>query len=279
VVIEKYLWKDLPTLLATYTADDNLFIKYNYSDARTPNSATYAGNTYYLMYDQVGSLRTVSDVNGNVVKELTYDSFGNILSDTLPSVQLPFGFAGGLYDSDTKLIRFGYRDYYSVTEKWTAKDPIGFDGGDTSLYGYVLGDPVNFVDVDGLKSSGYTQGGGVNLFAGVAGGSANIFFAEVYGDNGVEVGTFIEICIGLGLGLYAEVGSNTGVCEVDDRLDDLAGPSIGLGGGLAYGSDGISGDAQIGAHSISGNSDLGVFPSVGLGAHGGIKGCYTKRLD
>jgi len=29
------------------------------------------------------------------------------------------------------------------------KDPIGFAGGDTNLYGYVLGDPVNFVDPTG----------------------------------------------------------------------------------------------------------------------------------
>jgi len=34
--------------------------------------------------------------------------------------------------------------------KWTAKDPIRFRGGDVNLYGYVLGDPVNFVDPMGL---------------------------------------------------------------------------------------------------------------------------------
>ena len=29
---------------------------------------------------------------------------------------------------------------------------LGFDGGDLNLYGYVLGDPVNFVDPTGLKT-------------------------------------------------------------------------------------------------------------------------------
>ena len=66
-------------------------------------------------------------------------------------MKVPFGFAGGLYDSDTKLTRFGYREYDAETGKWTAKDPIGFNGGDTNLYGYVLGDPVNLVDPEGLK--------------------------------------------------------------------------------------------------------------------------------
>lgn len=65
--------------------------------------------------------------------------------------ELPFGFPGGLYDQHTGLIRFGFRDYDPETGRWTARDPIGFAGGDTNLYGYVLGDPVNGIDPEGLK--------------------------------------------------------------------------------------------------------------------------------
>ena len=88
-------------------------------------------------YDQVGSPRVVYTENGQIVKEITYDSFGTILHDTNETLKIPFGFAGGLYDADTELVRFGYRDYDPVTGKWTAKDSIGFDGGDSNLYGYV----------------------------------------------------------------------------------------------------------------------------------------------
>jgi hypothetical protein len=38
--------------------------------------------------------------------------------------------------------------------RWTAKDPIFFAGGDTDLYGYVLNDPINLVDPDGLRNWG-----------------------------------------------------------------------------------------------------------------------------
>jgi len=107
-------------------------------------------NRYYLHYDQVGSLRLVTDSNHNIIKEITYDSYGNILTDSNPSFKVPFGFAGGLYDSDTKLVHFGYRDYDPFTGKWTAKDPLLFGGGDSNLYGYVLNDPVNLVDPEGL---------------------------------------------------------------------------------------------------------------------------------
>jgi RHS repeat-associated protein len=62
---------------------------------------------------------------------------------------LAFGFAGGLYDKDTGLVRFGARDYDAVVGRWTSKDPVRFDGGGLNFYGYALNDPVNHVDPNG----------------------------------------------------------------------------------------------------------------------------------
>jgi RHS repeat-associated protein len=84
------------------------------------------------------------------VKRIDYDSFGNILNDSNPAFTVPFGFAGGLHDRDTGLVRFGYRDYSPELGRFTAKDPIDFNGGDTNLYAYVMNDPVNLVDPLGL---------------------------------------------------------------------------------------------------------------------------------
>lgn len=86
---------------------------------------------------------------GAVAQRIDYDEFGVVLNDTNPGSQ-PFGFAGGLYDKDTGLVRFGARDYDVQTGRWTAKDPILFAGGDTNLYGYVLDDPINFRDINDL---------------------------------------------------------------------------------------------------------------------------------
>ena len=174
VVVEKYLWADLTTLLAVYDANDNLIQRFEYADQRMPVAMTdESGTKHYLHYDQVGSLRAVSETNGNIVKIITYDTFGNILTDSNPSLKVPFGFAGGLYDHDTKLTRFGYRDYDAYTGKWTAKDPIGFDGGDSNLYGYVLGDPVNFTDSIGLDwlsdTANFSAGIGDALLLGFGG--------------------------------------------------------------------------------------------------------------
>ncbi|MEA3491148.1 MAG: RHS repeat-associated core domain-containing protein [Campylobacterota bacterium] len=120
------------------------------------------------MLHQRHFLRSSPDnTNLAIVKEITYDTYGNVLSDSNPSFKVPFGFAGGLYDTDTKLTRFGYRDYDAYTGKWTAKDPIGFAGGDSNLYGYVLGDPVNWVDEDGL-ARGKNRGDGSSSGKGTA---------------------------------------------------------------------------------------------------------------
>ncbi|WP_345992191.1 RHS repeat-associated core domain-containing protein [Sulfurimonas sp. HSL-1716] len=151
-ITEKYLWADLTTLLAVYDGNDNLLRRYDYADSRMPYKMESKGKAYYLAYDQAGTLKAVADARGKVVKAITYDSFGNILEDTNPKLHIEFGFAGGLQDTDTGLVHFGYRDYDPVTGKWTAKDPIGFNGGDTNLYGYVLGDPVNLVDPKGLAT-------------------------------------------------------------------------------------------------------------------------------
>jgi len=120
-----------------------------------PYAMVSGGSTYYLAYDQVGSLRLITDTSGHTVKQIDYDSFGNILVDSNSSFTIPFGFAGGLHDRDTNLVRFGYRDYSPELGRWTAKDPILFAGGDTNLYGYVSNDPVNWVDPEGLFSWGF----------------------------------------------------------------------------------------------------------------------------
>lgn len=78
-----------------------------------------------------------------------HDEFGVVVVDTNPGFQ-PFGFAGGLYDSETRLVRFGARDYDSVTGRWTARDPILFRGGSSNLYRYINNEPVNAIDPSGL---------------------------------------------------------------------------------------------------------------------------------
>jgi RHS repeat-associated protein len=151
VITEKYLWENKTRLLAVYDGSNNLKQRYEYTVGNTPTAYTEAGQRYYILTDQLGSPRVITDDSGVVLREIEYDSFGNIVNDSNSEHALPFGFAGGLVDQHTGLIRFGFRDYDPETGRWTARDPIGFAGGDTNLYGYVLGDPLNGIDPDGLE--------------------------------------------------------------------------------------------------------------------------------
>jgi RHS repeat-associated protein len=109
------------------------------------------GVTYRLISDNVGSVRLVVDTaTGNIAQRIDYDEFGVVLQDTNPGFQ-PFGFAGGLYDQQTKLVRFGARDYDTETGRWSSKDPALFNGSGGNLYLYAESDPINYFDPDGAK--------------------------------------------------------------------------------------------------------------------------------
>ncbi len=106
---------------------------------------------YQIITDHLGSPRLVVNVaTGTVVQRMDYDEFGNVTYDSNPGFQ-PFGFAGGLYDTETKLVRFGFRDYDAITARWITKDPLLFKGGVSNLYEYCINDPVNLVDFMGLQ--------------------------------------------------------------------------------------------------------------------------------
>ncbi len=135
--------------------------KFNVPDYFTSNKEDGTTlKTYRIISNHLGSpVMIVNTDTGEIVQKIKYDEFGRELELDDPNGLgrdfQPFGFAGGLYDHLTGLVRFGARDYDAETGRWTSKDPIGFAGGDTNLYGYVINDPVNWVDGNGCAMSGF----------------------------------------------------------------------------------------------------------------------------
>ena len=217
-VVEKYLWRDNTTLLAVYDGLDNLTMRFNYADGRLPISMLRGGNTYYMMYDQVGSLKLIVDSTGSTTKRIDYDSFGNIINDTNPGFTLPFGFAGGLHDRDTGLVRFGARDFDPTIGRWTAKDPIDFAGGDTNLYGYVANNPVNFIDPNGEFINGITAGIGASIGAAV--GATNAIFNGGSIWKGAAFGALTGATAGFtfGASIYVHAAAHAAISAGTDVL-------------------------------------------------------------
>ena len=239
-VVEKYLWQGLTRLLAVYDDSDNLLMRFEYADGRMPVKMTKNGISYYLLFDQVGTIKSVVDATGSAVKRIEYDFFGNVIADSNPTFGMPFGFAGGLFDRDTILVLFGYRDYDPAIGRWVAKDPIDFAGGDTNLYGYVQNDPINFIDPYGLWSLdiGFTGSGTGNAALNV----------------GIQIGS---------TGAYAYYGAGLGGGAGLSATISTADPSSGVSvSGTARGGTGTWGAfGNVGVDSSSG----AVTPSAGIG--------------
>ena len=159
VMEQGWLYQDGLNPVAELDGSGQVVSRFVYgTSGHVPTYMLKDGVTYALLSDVRGSVRRVVEVStGAVVQELEYSPFGRVLVDTNPGFQ-PFGYAGGLYDVDTGLVRFGARDYDGGIGRWTAKDPIGFSGGDANLYGYVLADPVNGVDPSGLDCESKLRG-------------------------------------------------------------------------------------------------------------------------
>lgn len=128
---------------ATLAENDDIDIRF--LDTREHGTAPQAlvrdGHEYLLIRDHLGSVRAVVEaLTGKVVQALTFDPLGRCLGDTNPGWQ-PFGFAGGITDPASGLVRFGQRVYDPFVGRYLSPDPDM--AGLVNRYQFAGGDPVN----------------------------------------------------------------------------------------------------------------------------------------
>ncbi len=255
VLVQGFLYESNLRPIAELDGSGGLVSRFVYATRlNVPDYLVKAGVTYRILTDHLGSPRlVVNTASGVIAQRMDYDSFGNVLTDTNPGFQ-PFGFAGGLYDPETKLVRYGARDYDPQTGRWTAKDPLLFMPGETNLYAYVSNDPVNRIDPDGLwgftvggtVGAGLGAGGSLGIGFGVDFSSGKVFFYE-YAQGGVHIGA--SVGCGLEGSLFRDFGTLQG-----------RGTEVGVNtpiGGLAMGGNG----------EIPNSVTLSVGPSLGADMH------------
>ena len=154
VLVQGWLYRDQLKPVAELDGSGQVVARFVYgSNPLVPDYMIKDGTTYRILTDHLGSPRLVVDTaTGSVVQRRDYDAWGRVTLDTNPGFQ-PFGFAGGLEDPDTGLVRFGARDYDPEVGRWTAKDAVGFRSADANLYRYAFGDPINRVDPNGQAAA------------------------------------------------------------------------------------------------------------------------------
>ncbi|GLQ98265.1 RHS repeat-associated core domain-containing protein [Dyella mobilis] len=104
----------------------------------------------YIVADQMGTPRAVSDSGGNLEWQNAYQ--GNPWNEKTPTSLngyiLNLGFPGQYYDLETGLNYNVHRDYDSSTGRYIESDPLGLRAG-PSTYAYVGGNPLGGVDPSG----------------------------------------------------------------------------------------------------------------------------------
>ncbi len=153
VLVKQWIYRDQLKPVAELDGAGNLVSEFIYgTKANTPDLVVRGGVTYRVVSDQLGSpVLAINTANSSDVPfQATYAAFGERTLVAGTDDWMPFGFAGGLYDIDTRLTRFAARDYDPRYGRWIDKDPVKFGGHQANLYAYVGNDPVNFTDIDGL---------------------------------------------------------------------------------------------------------------------------------
>jgi RHS repeat-associated protein len=187
------------------------------SRPNVPDLVIKGAKTFRLIVDQLGSPRMAVNVADatEIPYRVDYSAFGaptwrGTGAALNPDFDwIPFGFAGGLYDAATGLVRFGARDYDPGIGRWISKDPIRFDGGQANLYVYAGNDPINSADATGLSAC--TLGIlGIVVSCGSAGG-------EIAGALAASVPTG-GLAIAAGIGAIA-VQSFSCAAAIDSAVD------------------------------------------------------------
>ena len=123
----------------------------------------------FLHADERGSIVAITDSAGRKLAILTYDEYGipgpgNVLANG----QAPrFQYTGQMWIASLGMYDYKARMYSPTLGRFLQADPIGYGDG-LNLYGYVGGDPVNFVDPTGTLNcqreggyASYTPEGGI----------------------------------------------------------------------------------------------------------------------
>ncbi len=103
-----------------------------------------SGTNYYFSYDHLGSVREVTDPNGNVISRYDYDPYGRLTVNQ--GVPPRLGFAGMYDHQPSGLGLTEYRAYDPNLGRWESRDLVESN----NAYIYALSDPIDNLDPLGL---------------------------------------------------------------------------------------------------------------------------------
>jgi RHS repeat-associated protein len=147
---ERYGYNEDSQILGEYGSTNRDYIWLDGIPVANVDTSGAASTIAYVTADQLGTPRTIADVNGNMEWQNAYQ--GNPWNEQAPASTgyvYNLGFPGQYFDAETGLTNNVSRDYDSSTGRYVESDPFGLRAG-SSTYGYVGNNPFIAVDPYGL---------------------------------------------------------------------------------------------------------------------------------
>jgi len=117
------------------------------------NAASSPPLVYAIHADHLNTPRVLVDKNNAMRWRWLGEPFGTTAPETnpqgLPSLTFNLRHPGQFYDVESGMFYNLNRDYVPGAGRYTQSDPIGLAGG-IDTYGYVGGNPLSYVDPEGL---------------------------------------------------------------------------------------------------------------------------------
>jgi RHS repeat-associated protein len=211
---QTYVWNTTsgtPQVLSDGTTD----FLYGPSGEVLEQISTSSTAPTYLVHDQVGSTRLLTNQTGTVVGTYSYDAYGRLSNHT--GSTSPIGYAGGWETTADKLVYLVHRYYDPSTGSFLSVDPTV--ATTTSPYTYAEDDPINRSDPGGNATVGICGSAGAQI--GFLSLAANVCLTRTIDQSGEDdIGLVGTGAVGVGagadlsVGLYYEVSNATNLREL-----------------------------------------------------------------
>lgn len=188
------------------------------------------GQNYSYLYDGKGNVISLLNSSQTEAARYLYDTFGMPQAKN-GSLDQPMRFSTKYFEEKIGLSYYGYRFYAPPIGRWLNRDPLQESGG-INLYGFVEGDPVNFIDPNGQWAAALLPILAKPAIGAVSGGASGYALAK---PGHKLAGTLI--------------GAGTGA------LVTTFPQSVGMIG-KTLGGAGLSGVGTLGSNYLNGNPNL-----------------------
>ena len=147
-----------------------------------PLAQIHNGLLHHLHTDHLGTPLEASNDAGEITWQVTYRTWGNVVTQEVTEIQQRLRFQGQYFDVETRLHYSRFRYYDPSVGRFVSLDPIGLRGGN-NLFLYAA-NPIEFIDPLGLVGNPATA---THItYIGIKDGKAYVGYASKQGCHDPE---------------------------------------------------------------------------------------------